>query len=220
MNIIRHLEFFNPIEVKEKVSIIGVGAVGSHIANNLARLGIKEITIYDFDNVEDHNIPNQMFFEDQIKMSKTDAVKTTLLRINPDIIINIKEKYENEELKGHVFICVDSIDVRNKIYKNNEYNMDLITVYDTRIGLESGQVYSAIWNNPKHQKGIFDASDFKKEEVEVPVSACGSKLAVLTTVQLAATFATSNFINYLKTATLDNTILFNSFSFFTKSFKF
>ena len=218
MNTIRHLDFFDPVQIKDPVHIIGVGAVGSHIANNLARLGIKELTIWDYDIVEDHNIPNQMFFETQLKETKTQAVKETLLQINPDIIVNIKEKYTDEELKGHVFVSVDSINIRNDIYKNNRYNMELLSIYDTRIGLETGQVYTAIWSNPKQQQALFKNSNFKKEEVETPVSACGSKLAVLPTVQMAALIATSSFIQFIKTNTLANTILFNSFNFSIKQY--
>jgi len=218
MNVIRHLDFFNPINVKDPVSIIGVGAIGSHIATNLARLGIKNLTLWDFDNVEDHNIPNQIFFETQLNFEKTQAVKEILLQINPDINIEIRGKYTNEELKGYIFVCVDSIDVRNEIYKNNKYNMDIITVCDTRMSLETGQVYNAIWSNPKQQKALFDASDFKKSEIEEPVSACGTKLAVLPTVQLAALIATSSFIQFIKEQKFSNTILFNSFNYYIKQY--
>lgn len=218
MNIIRHLDFFDPLDIKAPVTVIGVGAIGSHIASNLARLGVKKITLWDFDQVEDHNIPNQIFFETQLNKSKTDAVKEILLQINPDIQIETRGAYTDEELKGYVFVCVDSIDVRNKIYKANLYNMNIITICDTRMGLESGQIYNAEWCNPKQQAALIKNSDFKKSEVEVPVSACGSKLAVLPTVQMASLIATSSFIQFIKEKKFANTILFNSFNYYIKQY--
>jgi adenylyltransferase/sulfurtransferase len=218
LNIIRQMEFFNPIDINDTIHVIGVGAVGSHTANNLARLNIQELHIWDYDTVESHNIPNQLFTDNDIGKTKTTALANYLQSINPEIHIIVHEKYTNELLRGHVFVCVDSIDVRNQIYKANEFNMYLLSVYDTRIGLEDGQVYSADWHKAQDLKDLLNASNFKKEEVETPKSICGSKLTILPTVQMAATIATSNFINFIKTKTLKRTILFNSFNLYIKAY--
>lgn len=59
MNLNKHREYFDPEKIREAkvpIHIIGVGAIGSHIAIQLAKLGIEEITVWDFDTVDDHNI--------------------------------------------------------------------------------------------------------------------------------------------------------------------
>ena len=59
MDLNKHIEFFNPEKLKDKnidVNIIGVGAVGSYIALQLAKLGIEKLIIWDFDVVDEHNI--------------------------------------------------------------------------------------------------------------------------------------------------------------------
>ena len=112
LNTLRHQDFFDPIDVKEEVHIIGVGAVGSHIATALARLGIKNIHIWDFDNVESHNIPNQIFTEVDIGKLKIDAVESKMISINSEISIQKHNRYESQELKGYVFSCVDNIEIR------------------------------------------------------------------------------------------------------------
>jgi len=210
MDTIRHSDYFNPIQVTDQIHIIGVGAVGSHIASNLARLGIKEITIWDFDTVSAYNIPNQLFVAENIEVTKTEALKHELQRINPEIIVHIKEKYTAEELFGYVFLCVDSIKIRLSFYNNNKYNANIIATYDTRIALENGQIITTIWN-AKNIKRTLDFTDYGDEEVNEDVSKCGSKLAILPTVLYSGTIATAQFINTIKKEDITQIIYFNSF---------
>jgi len=114
MDTIRHREYFNPINITDDIHVIGVGAVGSHILNNLTRLGIKKIHIWDIDTVSSYNIPNQLFVDESIGKKKTEAMITEMLRINPRIIIQKHNKYTAQKLKGYVFLCVDSIHIRMK----------------------------------------------------------------------------------------------------------
>lgn len=215
MNTIRHLDYFNPNHIKT-VHIIGVGAVGSHIANNLARLGIKEIHLWDIDIVEDHNIPNQMFLNEDLGKLKTLSVAKYLTQINPDIKLYIHEKYTNEELEGYVFACVDNIEVRKELYLSNQFNINIKAMFDTRVALTDGQVLSADWTKLKQIKQLIEASDFKHEEVEEVKSACGSKLAVIPTIQFAATIATSIFINFINTKELPTVVLYDAFDLYIK----
>ena len=66
MNLSKSSEFFNPSMIQHSIHIIGCGAVGSTLAENLVRLGLTRFTLWDFDQVESKNIVNQMFFSDQI----------------------------------------------------------------------------------------------------------------------------------------------------------
>lgn len=58
----RHLDVFDPYKFGDTpVTVVGCGATGSWLVLQLAKLGISNITVYDFDVVEEHNIPNQLF---------------------------------------------------------------------------------------------------------------------------------------------------------------
>ena len=61
MDLSRHISVFNPASVKHDIHIVGVGATGSFVAMMFARMGVPVINIYDFDDVEIHNIPNQYY---------------------------------------------------------------------------------------------------------------------------------------------------------------
>jgi molybdopterin-synthase adenylyltransferase len=59
---------------KLAISVIGCGAVGSFTVLTLAKMGITDITVYDGDKVEEHNLPNQWYKLDHLGMNKTDAL--------------------------------------------------------------------------------------------------------------------------------------------------
>jgi sulfur carrier protein ThiS adenylyltransferase len=65
------------------VGIAGVGGLGSAVAIALARIGVGQIIIADFDVVEPSNLSSQQYFMDQIGMAKVEALRENLARINP-----------------------------------------------------------------------------------------------------------------------------------------
>ena len=67
---------------KARIGLAGAGGLGSNCAACLVRVGFKNLTIADFDVVDAGNLDRQFYFEDQVGMKKTDALKANLLRIN------------------------------------------------------------------------------------------------------------------------------------------
>lgn len=76
-----------------KVAILGLGGLGSNIAIQLARTGIKHLRLIDFDIVDPTNINRQNYFLDQIGSKKTKATLENLKRVNPYIDIEIHDVY-------------------------------------------------------------------------------------------------------------------------------
>eukprot|EP00388_Colpodella_angusta_P027523 GDKK01009681.1.p1 GENE.GDKK01009681.1~~GDKK01009681.1.p1 ORF type:complete len:360 (-),score=45.68 GDKK01009681.1:28-1068(-) len=71
----------------KSVAIIGVGGVGSVVAEMLTRCGIGKLILYDYDKVELANMNRLFFRPEQQGMTKVDAAKATLEGINPDTSI-------------------------------------------------------------------------------------------------------------------------------------
>ena len=87
MDLSRHISVFSPDNVKYPIHIIGVGATGSFVAMELARMGCPVLNIYDFDDVEIHNIPNQYYDNGDLGKLKAEALAEKLKLINPNIPI-------------------------------------------------------------------------------------------------------------------------------------
>lgn len=68
-----------------RVGIAGVGGLGSAVAVALARIGVGQLIIADFDVVEPSNLNRQQYFLDQIGLPKVYALRDTLMRINPHV---------------------------------------------------------------------------------------------------------------------------------------
>ena len=70
---------------KSHVVIVGVGGVGSWVAESLARSGVSEITLVDMDHVAESNINRQIHaLESTLGMSKVEAMKQRIGQINPE----------------------------------------------------------------------------------------------------------------------------------------
>jgi ubiquitin-like modifier-activating enzyme 5 len=69
----------------KSVAIIGVGGVGSVVAEMLTRCGIGKLILFDYDKVELANMNRLFFRPEQRGMTKVDAARQTLHNINPDV---------------------------------------------------------------------------------------------------------------------------------------
>ncbi len=79
-------------QIKEKlkgkrVGIAGAGGLGSNCAVALARVGLGNLVIADFDVVSEGNLNRQYFFYEQIGEKKVIALKENIRRINPIVVV-------------------------------------------------------------------------------------------------------------------------------------
>lgn len=206
-------DYFQPDKVEQKIHIIGCGSVGSTVAENLARCGLTNFVLYDFDEVEPHNIANQMFAQKHIGMSKVEALKDILCEINPDCKdVKLEPKgWQGKLVSGYVFLCVDSIEVRRDFVEKHMPSKFVKAVFDFRTLLTGAQHYAADWSKEDNKKYLLSTMQFSHEEAadETPVSACGVTLGVCQTVRIICGFGTSNFINFTKGQGLKKFIQYN-----------
>jgi len=96
------------------VGIAGVGGLGSNIAIALARVGVGQLILADFDLVEPSNLNRQQYFIDQIGLPKVVALQENLQRINPGVRVQahqLRVTAENlSELFGRVDVMVEAFD--------------------------------------------------------------------------------------------------------------
>lgn len=224
MNLNKSYEFFQPEMLgKDRIHIIGCGAIGSTVAENLVRFGITNITLYDFDKVEPHNIANQMFVQADIGKLKVDAVADMLESINPEVhngIRKIEDGWNGQRLSGYVFLCVDNIELRKKIAESCRMNTFIKGMFDFRMGLTDAQHYAADWKNTQMVDDFISSMDFTHEEAQeaTPVSACNITLSVCPTVRAIVAYGVSNFINFVKGGALKKLILSDTFAYSLMTF--
>ena len=101
---------------KAHVAIFGLGGVGGHVCEALARCGIGEFTLFDNDTIAESNLNRQIIATvDTIGLAKTAAMKNRILSINPDAKITIHQVFylpenANEYPLDNFDYVVDAID--------------------------------------------------------------------------------------------------------------
>ena len=105
------------------VMVVGCGAVGSFAIESLARSGIGNIIVVDFDVVESSNINRQIFaLSSTIGKTKVDVAAARIRDINPDanvIAINafFDEKIELDVRPDFVIDAIDTVESKIALYK-------------------------------------------------------------------------------------------------------
>lgn len=99
---------------KFRVGIAGAGGLGSNCAVALARSGVGTLVICDFDIVEEENLTRQYFFTSQIGMMKTEALRETISRIDPETILITHQRKigsaDVPEIFGGCHVIVEAFD--------------------------------------------------------------------------------------------------------------
>ncbi len=127
-------EIFFPIgeEGQEKlkagrVCVIGVGALGSFVANNLARAGVGYLRLIDRDIVELSNLQRQVLFTERDareQVPKAEAAKAHLAEMNHEVqieaVIADVNPYNVEKFISDVDLVIDGTDNLETRYLLNE----------------------------------------------------------------------------------------------------
>ncbi len=92
-----------------RVSIAGLGGLGSNVAVALARVGVGHLHLIDFDRVDASNLNRQQYFGRHLGMYKTDALKEQLLDINPYLDIRTDCVRVTEENIQELFAGADAV---------------------------------------------------------------------------------------------------------------
>ena len=65
---------------RARIVLCGAGTLGSHLAEHLVRQGVRQLTVIDFDRVEQHNLGTQNYEEGDIGAFKVDALRARCYR--------------------------------------------------------------------------------------------------------------------------------------------
>ena len=104
---------------RARVMVVGLGAVGSYALEALARAGVGQFTLVDFDRLSVTNVNRQLLaLESTLGRAKTDVARERLLDINPGCQVERLPLLVNAETIGQIMaqpadLVVDAIDSLN-----------------------------------------------------------------------------------------------------------
>ena len=101
-----------------KVAVFGIGGVGSFVCEGLARSGIGNFILVDYDKIDESNINRQLIATvNTIGKYKADLMKERILEINPNANVEVHKEFYMADSKSdiitedlsYVVDCVDTI---------------------------------------------------------------------------------------------------------------
>lgn len=142
---LRQLDWFDPAKHQTTVTVVGAGGIGGPTVLALAKLGVGKIRVFDFDKVELHNQPNQVYGTLDIGLRKTYALNAMVERYADKSITCVTRRLRpSDKLSGIVIGAVDSMASRKTIWETVKKSSANVPLYiDGRIGGEVIRVMSA-----------------------------------------------------------------------------
>lgn len=142
------------------IVVFGCGGVGSYVIEGLVRAGIGEITIVDKDVIDITNINRQLMADTTvIGLSKVQVERNRLLKINPNLKINIYNEFVNKT------------NISNFIAHNVNYIVDAIDTVSSKLDLveyanfNSIPILSCMGTGNKLDPTKFEVTDISKTSV-------------------------------------------------------
>lgn len=172
---------FNKIQ-DLKVNMIGVGGLGSPTAICLAKMGVKDITVFDPDVVDNHNVPNQMYSVNDVGSYKVDAISNYCAGFGANVD-GRKEEFISQSLSGLVIVSVDSMKARKQIWNSLKYNPNVPLAIDMRMGAEIGRIFTV---NPVSREGIKFYEENLYDDAEAIDLACTAQAIIYNTFAAAS----------------------------------
>ncbi|MEK6882391.1 MAG: ThiF family adenylyltransferase, partial [Nanoarchaeota archaeon] len=180
-NYIRQLTIFNPEDYKNlEISIVGCGSVGSFTALALAKMGMKKFSLWDFDKVRRHNLPNQFYMEKHLNTDKTESLIDLIRSFISEVKLRNKGKLTNKSiiLSDIVILTTDTMASRKLAYEKAKlFSRYLI---DARMGGQVMVIYTVDLKNPEQVKNYEktlhsdkDAEDIKCTEKSIIYNVLG-----------------------------------------------
>jgi molybdopterin/thiamine biosynthesis adenylyltransferase len=205
----RSSSIFTPLPSMPMIHVIGVGATGSHIWDQLVCLGYPNMTAWDFDKVEAHNLNNQTYLYEHINIPKVHALKELTEAKHPSASYSYRNtKVTNETfersatIEGIVVIATDTMASR-KLLGAEIHKLDTIQfMVEPRIASKHCNVYAFPPQSMKSYDEWWDTLG-DDDDPRYEVSPCGGSISVKPTITLASSLCVWAIIDWINEQAYD-----------------
>ena len=100
------------LDIPNSVAVVGVGGVGSWVAFNLALVGVKKISLYDFDKLELSNLNRTPYKVNQVGNSKVSALTELIKerRSDCEVLPFVKKINKKDDFETEYDVLIDTRD--------------------------------------------------------------------------------------------------------------
>jgi hypothetical protein len=159
----RQLGIIEPQKLKIPITIIGAGSIGSITTMILSKMGCNDISVYDFDTIEDHNMPNQFYKMSDLGRPKVEALKDIVKEFSGFDLKAYNEKFDYKNYGKITISAVDTMSVRRDIFEKSLMNIRSEFLIDGRMGGEYLRLY-ALNTKDLDSRNKYQATLYSDEE--------------------------------------------------------
>lgn len=177
---------------KQDLNIIGNGSLGSFAALVLLKMTRAfgwRLKLFDFDIVEAHNVRNQLYREEEVSASKTEAL-TSLLKLLGGVDAPVEPVSGRVDrttpLHGVVVVTVDKMKERREAFEAAKYRADIDRFVDARSGGDAAMVYALDPRDPDQVRRYEETLYSDEEAVPAP---CADERTIPIIFAIAAAIA-------------------------------
>ncbi len=135
------------------VTVIGCGGIGSPTVLALTKMGCLDVTVWDDDSVEEHNLPNQIYRIADVGQPKVESLARVVADFTGVTLkTNIRRVEKTTPLEGVVVSGVDTMAARAEIWHAVRYKPRVGLYVDARMGAEVCRIYTIRPSNPDDVK--------------------------------------------------------------------
>lgn len=185
----RQLDLVKPTDLEFPILVIGAGGIGSWTTFALTKMGCTNITVVDFDTVETHNLPSQLYKTTQIGLYKVNALKDNLVEYTDIEITPVVGKIQDVKKDLGEFqviiVAVDSLKERKAIwetFKDDKWDMFI----DARMG---GELFRVITLSPAFPEGIEKYVKNLNSKKKPHIENCSARAVVYNVFLIGGTIA-------------------------------
>lgn len=171
----RQIKIFSSQEQEKlrytKVTVVGCGGLGGSVIEQLVRAGFENIKIIDCDVFDQTNLNRQIRSNlDTIGQSKVQVTKSAMLKINPNIVVDVFEGIINQKNAYKILddsdIVIDAVDnVLTRVIISRACKELGIPFVHAAIEITQGQLSIFTKESPSYEE-LFNLKSKNKELTE------------------------------------------------------
>ncbi len=166
MEFLRQLDLVSPETLDIPIHLIGCGGIGSFTALVLSKMGVRQLSLYDPDGIEEHNLPNQLFRLSDVGRPKVEALREILAEFAGLSVEVQPVQVEGQRMAGVVISGVDTMQARKTIWQQCiRYRTAIVRYIDARMGAEVARIYAVRPTDPSDIR-FYEKTLYHDEEAE------------------------------------------------------
>lgn len=177
VNFLRASGWVSQDVLRDTLTIVGCGAIGSNVALQAAKMGWLHFQLWDADTVEDHNLPNQAYGLEHVGQPKVEALKKVLETFNPNCKVTTHNEFftpeHKDSVKGVLVLATDTMKSRELATEVFAYNCEISRVYEARLGFEYAEIHCI---DPMDPNDIDQWRKSIKPDDQVPEGPCNLRI--------------------------------------------